>query len=163
LHQVVEGTFISEEASSVVRLLIERGADVNKPANGHQTPLHLASHHQHLKPVQVFLDHRANVNAKDWRSRTPLHQVFEDNTLHKDSFSLVQLLVERGTDVNAQDKDHVTPLHMASYRQRPESVRVLLGNGANVNAQESKGQTPLHRVFENPDTSEDVLHVIRRV
>jgi ankyrin repeat protein len=61
----LEGTFISEEGSSVVQLLIERGADVNKRDSNHQTPLHLASHHQHLKPVQVLLDHGANVNAED--------------------------------------------------------------------------------------------------
>lgn len=164
LHQVVGGTFISEEGSGVIRLLLEHGADVNKPANDNRsnTPLHLASTHQHIKPVQVLLDHGANINAEDGQGQTPLHRVFEDNILHENSFSLAQLLVGRGAGVNAHDKDHVTPLHLASYYQKLESVRFLLDHGANVNAKQSHGKTPLHEVLSKPDADDDdVLRVVQ--
>jgi ankyrin repeat protein len=127
LHQVVEGTFISEEGSGVVQLLLGRGADVNKPDGGHNTPLHLASLRQHLKSVQVLLNHGANVNAEDLGGWTPLDRALDGRFLSGDGLGVVQLLVEHGADVNTKKMDHLTPLHFASsYPPKLESVPCFL-------------------------------------
>jgi ankyrin len=163
LHRVLEAPSIFEDGVHIVRLLAERGTDVNTQRNkDHMTPLHLASHCQHRKLVCMLLNLGANVHAENSQGLTPLHQVFEDPYIYKDGVDIVQLLAERGrADVNARNNVLETPLHLASHRQRPKSVRMLLDHGANVNAENSQGRTPLHRALEGSYVSKDGIGVIQ--
>ena len=140
---------------------MDRGADVNKRDKDNQTPLHLASYRQHLKLVQVLLDHGANITAEDTNGRNPLHRVIEGHFKSGDGVSIVRLLLGRGVNVNTGDKHHITPLHSASYRQHLKSVRVLLDLGANLSAEDNEGRTPLHHVLEGPFVSEDGVGIVQ--
>ena len=51
----------------VVRLLIERGAEVDSRDRWGWTPLHNASRFGHLEVSRVLVDHGANVNARKQR------------------------------------------------------------------------------------------------
>ncbi|KAH9010117.1 ankyrin repeat-containing domain protein [Lactarius hengduanensis] len=76
LHRVSQGLVDHFEGytSCVVRLLLERGVDVNARDEEQATPLHLASYYGDGDNVtEVMLDHGALVNAKDIRGQTPLH------------------------------------------------------------------------------------------
>ena len=57
----------------IVRILVEKGSDVNAQNEIHMTPLHRASHRGHAKSVQLLINHGADVTAQDWCNRTPLH------------------------------------------------------------------------------------------
>jgi ankyrin repeat protein len=151
LHHLFAIPDTSKDVLGVVRLLFERGADVNAPntCKDHVIPLHFASYRRHLELVRALLDHGANVHAEDVRGWTPFYHVFANPDTSKDVHGVAQLLLERGADVNTPDKDHSTPLHLASSRQRLDLVQVLLDNGANVNAKDIVGRTPLHRIFGN--------------
>jgi Ankyrin repeats (3 copies)/Ankyrin repeats (many copies) len=58
--------------SSVVRLLLEHGADVNAQGLNGWTPLHLASFKGALEVVRPLLEHGADVEAKDNGGETAL-------------------------------------------------------------------------------------------
>ena len=145
LHLVSRGQNSQEGVVGVVKLLLERGANVNAQDMCDMTPLHLASYYGRLEIVQVLLHHGARVDMKDNRGQTALHLVLEGNrNVGRDGIRIVRLLLEHGADTNAQDDDNDTPLHLASGFGKFAIVRVLLIHGANVNAANFLGQTPLH-------------------
>lgn len=64
---------LSKEKAEIVRLLIEKGADVTARDENHSTPLHLASSSGFLESVRLLLEHGARVAVQDRCCRTPLH------------------------------------------------------------------------------------------
>jgi serine/threonine-protein phosphatase 6 regulatory ankyrin repeat subunit B len=164
LHRVLETHgHPDKDRSSLVQLLVERGAGVNVNArneNG-ETLLHWASYHGQLQFVRMLIDHGANVNAEDNQGRTPLHRASEaKGSSGGDHFSIAQLLMEHGADVNTRHENRETPLHSASYQGQLQLVQMLVDHGANVNAENSQARTPLHRVLAAEDCpSEDRFSV----
>lgn len=55
------------------KVLISKGAEVNKPNNEGKSPLHEAASHGHEKVVELLLDKGAEVNGRDREGATPLH------------------------------------------------------------------------------------------
>ena len=76
---------------SVLRLLLEHGADVNAQSRDGRTPLHLASHYGALEVVRLLLEHGADVEAKRYDAKTAL-QVAAD----RGHDEVVKLLREHG-------------------------------------------------------------------
>jgi ankyrin repeat protein len=62
-----------------------------------------------VEAVQVFLEHGADVTARDGTHSTPLHLAAADG-----SPKTARLLIEHGADVNALDGNLKTPLHLTS-------------------------------------------------
>jgi Ankyrin repeats (3 copies) len=76
---------------SVVRLLLEHGADINVQGHSGWTPLHWASHYGALEIVRLLLEHGAGVEAKNFHDKTAL-QYAADRGHDK----VVELLREHG-------------------------------------------------------------------
>ena len=57
----------------VVRVLLERGADVAARDSTHSTPLHAASLTQSPQTARLLIEHGADVNVLDGSLNTPLH------------------------------------------------------------------------------------------
>ena len=59
--------------TETVKLLMERGANIeDKDIDGH-TPLLLAAKWGKTETVKLLIERRANIEAKDSKGRTPLH------------------------------------------------------------------------------------------
>ena len=76
---------------SVVRLLLEHGADINVQNNGGRTPLHTASWNGALEVVRVLLEHGADVEVKSEYGWTALQEAADEG--HDE---VVELLREHG-------------------------------------------------------------------
>jgi ankyrin repeat protein len=86
---------------SVLRLLLERGADVNaRAAHDGSTPLHRASAWWALEVVRLLLEHGADVEAANVDGNTPLQVVGKEPYRKVDPEGrlgeIPRLLVERG-------------------------------------------------------------------
>jgi ankyrin repeat protein len=75
----------------IVKLLITKGADVNKAAYAGFTPLHYAAYNNQLKIAILLIDYGADVDAEDNQGKTPLDIAGERN-----SDGIVDLLLNLG-------------------------------------------------------------------
>ena len=82
----------------IVKLLLEKGADIETKDSDRQTPLHWASYNRHVEVVQLLLKKGADIKAKDSDGRTPLHWASYNRHVE-----VVQLLLEKGADIKAKD------------------------------------------------------------
>jgi len=70
--------------------------------------------------AELLLDRGADVNARDKRHQTPLHE-----TASLGRMAVVKLLLEQGTDVNARDKQYEAPCHQAIVNDHPLVAKLL--------------------------------------
>jgi ankyrin repeat protein len=63
---------------------------------------------------------------------------------------LIHELLSRGADVNDRGQSEMSAINLASWRQRPDVVKLLLEHGANPNLQEPGGDTPLMESLRGP-------------
>jgi len=153
---------------ATMRLLIERGADVDLRAEDGDTPLHkalrgLISEYKYSYWVyRSYRDHGHELleyfgfdglGESDDPDRAEDVEVLNDT--RQEVTDIVQLLVDRGADVNAIGEYGDTPLHVAVRAGHRPAAELLLTKGADVNVQnrgisirwrhkkETAGQTPL--------------------
>ena len=158
LHIMSRGKYDSEEHRvGIVRLLLERGADVSARSKNAFTPLHSAVLNGRLEVARVLLDRDANAKLETKEGETALHIVSRgeyDSEEHR--LGIARLLLEHGVDVHAPNKYLSTPLHQAAFGGRLEITQLLLDCGANPNVENKQGRTPLHLVSRSKQTSHGV-------
>jgi ankyrin repeat protein len=111
-----------------MRLLIDRGADVNAQNAFGSTAL-MWSVSDPAK-VRLLLDHGAQVNTAAKSGRTALIVAAFTNP----SAEIVRLLLAKGAKVDVMDQRHVTPLNAATFGNDTATVRLLLDAGTDLGA-----------------------------
>lgn len=154
----------------VMRLMIDKGANVDAREGTHSTALHLAAEMGQIAQIELLLRHGADINAKNEAGRVPLAWAFSNKnkdvvevTLENDAAAginsnktppssvsyagpgaVVQLLLKKGANVNTRCNRGWSPLHMAVFHKNAPAVRLLVENGANIDTRSKLGWTPLH-------------------
>jgi ankyrin repeat protein len=106
----------------VVRLVLEKGADVNvKDAFG-STALSGAAERGHAAIVQLLLE-KADINAKDVCGQTALFQAVIEE--HKE---VVQLLLGKGADIHEMDANGRTVLDPIFHSEHMPLLKLILEN-----------------------------------
>ena len=156
-----EATDANDTAS--VRLLLEKGAPVNKPNGASDTPLMNASGHGNTEVMKMLLAKGADVNAvgapEGARMKNgPIALGNFTPLLYAATFGgpdAVKLLLDAGAKVNVQDVRGMTPLMTAIATDRPDLrvVRLLLEGGADQNIKSKDGETAADwaRKFNQPE------------
>ncbi len=108
-----------------IRILLERGVDVNKATDGGVTPLMVAATNGKLPAVKLLIKKGADVNAVSKRGLTALM-----GAAMTGAAETVELLLSHGADVHAKDKDGDTALKWASRGGFVNVVRLLTAHGA---------------------------------
>ncbi|KAL7920744.1 ankyrin repeat-containing domain protein [Trichoderma austrokoningii] len=131
---------------NIVKLLLERGAEVNAPPSpvAGCTALQAAAKGGYGAIVHLLLSHGAQANAPSARYKgvTALQGACLQGNLET-----VELLLRSGADVQASgggyDGDG-TALHAAAEKGHLDIVKKLIGVGADINARSNRrGQTPM--------------------
>ncbi|KAF4851767.1 Ankyrin repeat domain-containing protein 17 [Colletotrichum siamense] len=120
----------------MVKLLLNRGADVKTQVNQRTTPLYQACTRRHLDIARTLLEHGADPNLPAG-SFYPLGNASERGRLE-----IVRLLLDYGADVNASCFNG-SPILLAATNGHEEVVRLLLESGADVNLRSSVDRSPL--------------------
>lgn len=134
----------------IVKILVNRGGDVNEEDNRGRNALYYFSLTQRdpndydvdFKSVGEFLiKHGADVNWRDCAGNSTLH-----GNVH--NTAIAKLLISKGVDVNIKNREGQTALHLCVYNfdstRTTACAEILLEAGADINAQDYEGQTALH-------------------
>jgi len=114
-----------------VRLLLDKGADVNAASVLGRQAIHIAAASDNGGEIVPLLMKRgADPKARDARNNTTLLLA-----ALADNLPLVRMLIDQGIDVNAAGKNREwTPLMAAAGLNNLDAVQLLLAKGANPNA-----------------------------
>jgi len=122
----------------VVRLLLERGADLDLRDREGQAPLSLAVEKGHKTVVKLLLDHGAKTESKDRSGRTPLSRASKDG-----QEGLIRLLLDHGAHLDSKDYDGRTALSHSSEMGFEVVARLLLEHGADPGLMDGSRRAPL--------------------
>ena len=122
-----------------MRVLIERGADVNHAGGDNQRSiLHVAAYNDTDGAIGVLVEAGAHVEARDRNGATPLYRAVQCCR-----FRALEALLDYGGDINARDYlNQSTPLHFAAAIGGCESagmVDFLLQSGADETIVDNDG------------------------
>lgn len=124
---------------SLLKSLVEHGANIQAADNMQMTPLHWAAINGHYDAVSYLIEAGAHINVKDDRARSALFRAAEN-----DYFDIVRLLYTEGGDVNSRDIYGWTPLFQCIVCNQLQMIEELISCGANVNHRDNAWETPLH-------------------
>ena len=145
-----------------VRLLLDRGVNINFKDNYGDTALMWASSEDNIYIVEILLNHGANIDLLDDDGDTALDLAVGDGNT-----DIIELLLEHGAEVNIQNEFGETALIKASrYRRRDmdfvrlDIVRLLLDGGASPYLQNNNGDTALTMASRYGHT--DIVDLLNR-
>lgn len=101
----------------LVRKLVDRGADVNKPG---WAPLHYAATNGHLQIMELLLDANAYIDAASPNGTTPLMMA-----AHYGSPAAVKLLLEAGADPTIRNQLGLTAIDFAYRANRTDAAEMI--------------------------------------
>ncbi len=132
------------DREDVVRLLLDRKADVNKKDRGGQTALIVAAGKaSRIGIARLLLDHDAAVDEKSSFENTALITAARGG-----SYDLVALFIEKGAALDEKNKRGETALFIAVQGLEPRSqedhvktVKLLVEAGADCDQEDKDGRT----------------------
>ena len=122
----------------LARLLISKGADVNKKDTEGYTPLHQNCVVGRTSFAKLLVEEGADIELTDNNGLSPLHLAAFHN-----GGDLVVYLVEAGANVQRSDPHGDTVLHGAAWHGDTKSAAALLDKGAEINAKNNQDRIPL--------------------
>src|SRR5881296_2680688 len=123
---------------TLIRSLLDSGADVNAAQADGTTALHWAVYNDDAETAALLVKRGANVNAANRYGVPPLSLACTNGNA-----DLVKLLLEAGADANASLQGGETVLMTGAHAGDLETVKALLARGAKPNARERRDPTAL--------------------
>lgn len=101
---------VIDEENDAVKLLLDKGANVNLQDDFGNTALHFASQNHSLDIARLLLNYKANANIQDNNGNTSLsNAVFYSEGRGE----MIQLLLEFGGDKYLENNHGVSPIELA--------------------------------------------------
>lgn len=116
---------------TMIRLSIEKGANVNSRDNDGTTPIAWAAFGGYESAVRLLLDNAADFDSPDNNGRTPLsvagsmncHRLLSGRCGHA---AVSRLLLNAGADINSLDSLGRTPFLWACYSGHIGTLRLFI-------------------------------------
>jgi len=122
-----------------VKLLLSRGADVNKRDAQGYTPLTSAARQRYTDMIKLLLDHKADVNLANADGMTPLLE-----SAMRDDVPSIKVLLAHGADKEVKGPGGFDPLALSIEERKYAAAKALIDAGAKVSVTEGEQRlTPL--------------------
>ena len=104
-----------------MKMLLDRGANIEAKAIYNFTPLHLSAQEGQVLAVRLLLDRGANIDAKNVKQVTPLLLACRNGHME-----VITLLVDRDASLDVVDVYQQNCLHFAAYHDRLDVCMYLI-------------------------------------
>ncbi len=121
-----------------IKLLIEKGADVNTGTRFGWTALIWACRNGRTKVAELLIEKGAEPDKPHICGDSPLKWACRNGHIE-----VVKLLIEKGADLDKQDFSGNTALMIACRNHHTDIAKQLIENGADMDKQDNKGNTGL--------------------
>jgi ankyrin repeat protein len=114
---------VNANDTTLAETLINKGADVNlkrKVMNFEMSLLMLSVQQDQFKMVKLLVDHKVEIDWKDWFGSTALMYA-----ANKGNVDIIGYLLKNGADVHFKDKDGNTVLSAAKEGNHPEAIKLI--------------------------------------
>lgn len=129
---------------ALVRVLLQRGANIKARGPKERTALHLAAISGSSAIIRDMVEnYGADFMARDRFGNTPLHLAIQYKRR-----GTTRLLIWMGADVDVKDKCGRTAMHWAAGMGDVDAVKLLLSKGASVTVRDNDERTPLFLAAE---------------
>ncbi|MDR1485491.1 MAG: ankyrin repeat domain-containing protein [Planctomycetaceae bacterium] len=159
-----------EPTLEIIKLLVEKGADVKAKNHDGRTPLYnfliTPQTDEKLKIIKYLIDKGENINERNYDGMLPI-QTLVDSGLWRTNHATLKYLITNGEKVDwSKDSEiHANPISAAAQRNLAtfEVVKYFVENGASLSDVDQEGQTPLHRVVQQKDADPvTVLYMVAK-
>ncbi|KAJ5368329.1 ankyrin repeat protein [Penicillium cataractarum] len=123
---------------SLIRILLEAGADPSIPTETGETILHRAALMNHANIVRLLLEFGVDIAVRNGHGCTPFLVAAIGG-----SDECLQFLLKAGADISDLDNHGRNALHIAAWAGQESSVRLLLKLGLDSSARDKRGHTPM--------------------
>ena len=106
--------------TDVIRLLLQKGADVNKRDRFGRTPVHHAARDNSTEAIAMLIEHGASINITDDEGDTPVHWAVRWNKTEA-----IAMLIKHGASINMTTDMGYKPFDWASRHKSEAAVRML--------------------------------------
>ncbi|KAH6693771.1 ankyrin repeat-containing domain protein [Plectosphaerella plurivora] len=129
--------------TSVMRAMIERGADATSIGDDGWSPLHLVAGNGHVDAARLLLANNTDARVMT-KAGTPLHQAARSG-----SVDMVKLLLENHAaatinSIAGHEGAGITPLHVVCAKGNVDIARLLLSHGADPSISTSKNMDAIN-------------------
>src|SRR5690606_4086990 len=109
--------------TEIVRLLLDRGANINAQGDQYGTILHTAVRYGNIEVVRLLLDRGADINVQGGQSGTVLQSAID-----KKEIKVIELLLEKGVDISYlhSSYSYLTILQVAAKMGKTEVILKIL-------------------------------------
>lgn len=139
----------------LMRLLINKGADVNAKDAGGNPLLHIAvedavgwdspvSSDIVIPTVRILLESGADIDALDNNGKPILY-----TAVHAFKPAIFNMLINKGAKINSQDSDGKTALHYAAEENHIRVIKFLLAHGADKRIRDKNNDPPFNLALFN--------------
>lgn len=154
--------FNIEDTNTLIRMFIEKGAELNRVDNSGKTALIIAFENGIYQTAKALINNGADISIRDNDGKSALWYAV-GNTWSLQRVDVIQMLLDRGADTNIVDVDDGTTLLMNTHSihvlqlllTRPEIIAQL--NSVNTN-----GKTALEIMLSRGRIDDDMVLLLIR-
>jgi ankyrin repeat protein len=150
---------VSYNHKSIVRILLDKGADTEAEQSSGEKPLYLAAIAGYQSIVELLVEFNANIESLNLKTRiTALHAA-----IGKRHIQVARFLLQHGANVDSRDLAGDTPLSTAVRRGSNEDLKIvelLLQYGANKKILLSNGGKTVEDLAAGDNAMIDMLNTV---
>lgn len=155
LHAAID--YGGDHRSSMIKLLVHRGANVNQKVKNIGSPLLYAAQRANIDSARPLIEAGADLDSVDIGGHSALHLAISNAEAGEELFDY---LVGLGADPLLLDRRGCNGLHYAARASNPHALEKILERGPDVNSIDGYGWTSLHWAAASLRESKQVIQAL---